>query len=133
MPLNSRIFVSIFIPASMMAGFPILATDDAYLKMLEREAANVQLDHSGQLKQEDIKRSAETTFEWNGEIEAENLPKGLAQHEFETFLQKYYYGTYVFFKKLSSTDKDTVYYRYSKADIPGLANVRQNVMSLLKQ
>jgi len=110
-----------------------MATDDAYLQMLEDEAANVQLDHGGQLEQENNKRSAETRFEWNGEIEAESLPKGLGQEEFETFLQKYYYGTYVFFKKLNATDKDTVYYRYSKADIPGLENVRQDVMALLKK
>lgn len=133
MLLNSRIFVSVLIPVSIMAGLPVSANDDAYLKMLENEAANVQLDHNGRLEQENKQRSVETVFEWNGEIEERSLPKGLGKEEFETFLQKYYYGTYTFFNKLNSTDKETVYYRYSKADIPGLENVRQNVMALLKQ
>lgn len=133
MLLNSRIFVILLILASMLAGFPVSATDDAYLKMLESEAENVQLDNGSQLKQENNRQSAIATFDWDGAVEKEGLPTGLGQEALEAFLHKYYFGTYVFFKKLNSADKNTVYYRYSKDDTPSIDNVRQNVMTLLKQ
>lgn len=133
MLLNSRIFVILLIPASILAGSPVSATDDAYLKMLEGEAENVHLDDSGQLKQADDKQSPVTTFEWDGAQQKDGFPTGFGQDAFEEFLHKYYFGTYVFFKKLNSADKNTVYYRYSKEDTPSIENVRQNVMTLLKQ
>ncbi|MGD8934624.1 MAG: hypothetical protein PVF35_07580 [Gammaproteobacteria bacterium] len=113
---------------------PVAAADDAYLKMLEGEAASVELDQIGQLKEEQTTDSTGSAFEWSGgELEADSLPKGLDMEQFEMFLQKNFYGTYVFFKKLNTTDKNTVFYRYSQAEQPDLENVRQNVMSLHKQ
>ncbi len=118
----------------MSAGLPVSAADDAYLKMLDSEAAGVQLDTSGQLKpEEENKESAITTFEWDGAMEDQGFPSGLGQDAFETFLHKYYYGTFVFFRKLDPADKDTVYYRYSKEASPSIDNVRQNVMTLLRK
>ncbi|MGD2054052.1 MAG: hypothetical protein PVG45_08080 [Gammaproteobacteria bacterium] len=118
----------------MLIILPVAAADDAYLKMLEGEAASVELDQTGQLHEEQTKDSASSAFEWNGrELEADSLPKGLDMEQFEMFLQKNFYGTYVFFAKLNTTDKNTVFYRYSQADQPDLENVRQNVMSLHKQ
>jgi hypothetical protein len=101
--------------------------------MLEGETANLRLDQSGQLKKKQQQPSAKKTFEWNTEMEEEKLPGDLSIEQFEAFLQQYFYGTYVFFNKLNSTDKNTVYYRYSQADKPQLENVRKNVMALLKQ
>ena len=119
----------------MLAGMPAWATDDDYLKMLDSEAEDLQLDASGQLKKEkkNNAKSAITTFEWDGATGKEGFPTGLAQDAFEAFLHQYYYGTYIFFRKLDSADKDTVYYRYSKQAAPNIDNVRQNVMTLLKQ
>lgn len=125
---------SLLISVSMLIILPVAAADDAYLKMLEGEAASVELDQTGQLHEEQTKDSASSAFEWNGrELEADSLPKGLDMEQFEMFLQKNFYGTYVFFAKLNTTDKNTVFYRYSQADQPDLENVRQNVMSLHKQ
>ena len=126
--------VSIFISGLVLAAMPLQAADDAYMMMLEGEAADLKLDQSGQLKKKQQKPGAEKkAFEWNGELEEEKLPGGLGIEQFEAFLQQYFYGTYVFFNKLNSTDKNTVYYRYSQADKPELENVRKNVMALLKQ
>jgi hypothetical protein len=140
MALNRCLYVSLLIPVSMLLVTPASAADDAYLKMLEGEAADVHLDKRGQLETADKdssdvrKNSSENTvIEWNGKIQGENLPNGLAQGEFEKFLQNNFYGTYVFFKKLNSIDKNTVYYRYSIEEKPNLQNVRQNVLTLLKQ
>ena len=125
---------SLLISVSMLIFLPVAAADDAYLKMLEGEAASVELDQTGQLHEEQTKDSASSAFEWNGrELETDSLPKGLDMEQFEMFLQKNFYGTYVFFAKLNTTDKNTVFYRYSQADQPDLVNVRQNVMSLHKQ
>ncbi|MGB5279311.1 MAG: hypothetical protein WBO73_08715 [Gammaproteobacteria bacterium] len=130
-----RLVVTIVVSGLLSVLMPVQAADDAYLKMLEGEAASVQLDHGGQLKkQEKLKRPDRPLFEWNGELRQENtVPTGLDREQFETFLQKNYYGTYVFYNKLNTNDRDTVYYRYSKADKPGLENIRKNVMALLKQ
>jgi hypothetical protein len=125
---------SLLISVSMLVTVPVAAADDAYLKMLEGEAASVELDQTGQLKEEQTADSPGSAFEWSGsELEADSLPKGLDMEQFEMFLQKNFYGTYVFFKKLNTTDKNTVFYRYSQAEQPDLENVRQNVMSLHKQ
>jgi hypothetical protein len=125
---------SLLISVSMLVTVPVAAADDAYLKMLEGEAASVELDQIGQLKEEQTTGSPGSAFEWSGgELEADSLPKGLDMEQFEMFLQKNFYGTYVFFKKLNTTDKNTVFYRYSQAEQPDLENVRQNVMSLHKQ
>jgi hypothetical protein len=125
---------SLLISVSMLVTVPVAAADDAYLKMLEGEAASVELDQIGQLKEEQTTDSTGSAFEWSGgELEADSLPKGLDMEQFEMFLQKNFYGTYVFFKKLNTTDKNTVFYRYSQAEQPDLENVRQNVMSLHKQ
>jgi hypothetical protein len=118
----------------MLIVAPVIAADDAYLKMLEGEAESVELDKTGQLAQETNQDSGGGLFEWSGrDLEAEGLPKGLDMERFEAFLQQNFYGTYVFFKKLNSTDKNTVFYRYSQAEQPDLENVRQNVMALHKQ
>ena len=135
MRLNSLIIAGLLVPASMSAGVPAFAADDDYLKMLESEAEEVTLDTNGQLKPEknNHKESAVVTFEWDGSMEKEGFPTGLGQDAFETFLHKYYYGTYIFFRKLHANDKDTVYYRYKKEASPNIDNVRQNVMTLLRK
>jgi hypothetical protein len=135
MLLNSRISVSLLITASLLAGLPMSAADNDYLNMLDSEAEDLQLDASGQLKQEKKNHGepAKTTFEWDGTMAKEGFPTGLGQDAFEAFLHKYYYGTYIFFRKLNSVDKDTVYHNYSKEAAPHIDAVRQNVMTLLKQ
>jgi len=140
MALNRCLFASLLVPVSMLLVMPALAADDVYLKMLDGEAASVHLDKRGQLEEgnknspDDNKNSSEhAVIEWNGKIQGENLPGGLAQGEFEKFLKDNFYGTYAFFKKLNSIDKNTVYYRYSIEDKPDLENVRQNVLTLFKQ
>ena len=134
MRLNSLIITGLLVSASSSIGLSAFAADD-YLKMLDSEAEDVTLDTSGQLKPEkkNEKESAITSFEWDGAVENASFPTGLGQDAFETFLHKYYYGTFIFFRKLDSADKETVYYRYSKEASPNIDNVRKNVMTLLKR
>lgn len=129
----NRIFASLVISVFAQVAIPVWAIDADYLKMLEAEAEQVQLDDSGQLKQDADEQSAITTFEWDGSVSQEGFPGKLSQKDFEAFLHQYYYGTFVFFKKLDAVDKDTVYLRYMKESAPSIENVRQNVMSLFKR
>ena len=130
-----RLFISLFFSAWMLAVMPVRAADDAYLDMLEDEADDSRLDQSSQVtattaeKQKPVKKA----FVWNGELQQDTLPAGLAMEQFEAFLQDNYYGTYAFFNKLNTTDKKTVYHRYSQAEKPDLEFVRQHVMALIKQ
>jgi len=129
-----RLIVRTFIAGLMFAVMTARAADDAYMEMLEAETADLKLDQSGQLKEEEKNRGpTNKAFEWNGELQGENIPKDLGKEQFEAFLQKNFYGTYMFFNRLNTTDKNTIYYRYSQAAKPDLENVRQNVMALLKQ
>ena len=130
-----RLVVKILIVGLIAALATARAENDPYLKLLESEASDVQLDKSGQLqKQEKQQIQAKKVFEWNGDLrQQDTVPKGLDREQFETFLRDNFFGTYVFYSKLNTTDQDTVYYRYSKAEKPDLENVRKNVMVLLKQ
>ena len=130
-----RLVVTMLITGLITALTTARAEGDAYLKMLEGEAASLQLDQSGQLqKQENQQIQVRQVFEWKGQVKQQDaVPKGLEREQFEKYLQENFYGTYVFYNKLNTTDRDTVYYRYSKAEKPDLENVRKNVMMLLKQ
>ena len=113
------------------------ATDDAYLKMLEGEAEGLELDQKGQLQEEmtrpRVRLKGKDSFGWDSSIDGDNLPHGLEREQFESILQENFYGTYLFFNKLNSADKQTVYYRYSKAESTDLENVRKNILELLKR
>ena len=130
MDLISRFYILALI-SGMMVSIPSFAADDAYLKMLNGEAEELELDQSNQLKQEEKKTPVKKNVLFGGELRSDEIPKGLLQDEFEAALQQNFYGTYVFFKKLDSTDKQTVYYRYNKADTSDVEVIRQNIMDLL--
>jgi len=117
--------------------------DNDYLQMLETEAADLKLDQSGQIKSgraEQEKQAKSTVKEkythanwkWNGDLEGDELPAGLAEDEFALLLEQRFYGTFVFYRKLNSNDKRTVYFHYRKAPKPDLNNIRQDILGLLK-
>jgi hypothetical protein len=125
------------IVAFMLVSGLASATDDAYLKMLEGEAESIKLDQKGQLQDEDTEvhtlSKVKEAFHGTPEIMGEDLPSGLQREQFESVLKDNFYGTFLFFNKLDSADKETVYYRYTKADSTSLDNVRRNILDLLKQ
>ena len=100
--------------------------------MLEGEAEEIELDKSGQLKQQvdkaDAGDYASKDWDWDGNT----FPSGLAREEFVSFLKQNFYGSYAFFSKLNSIDQETVYYHYKKASPAHLDDIRQDIMGLLK-
>ena len=125
----------------LLASVNVHATDDAYLKMLEGEAETLELDQSGQLQNDATEQAVRKNKRLQGKavfsgsimLDGENLPAGLKQDEFEAVLQQNFYGTFLFYKRLNSADKRTVYYRYSKAESTNLENVRKNILDLIKR
>ena len=122
----------------LLSTFNAQASDNDYLKMLESEAEDVKLDQSGQLKDKEQvseENSAITKRNWNwqGDIDSDALPSGLAQDEFATLLKQNFYGTFVFYRKLNSVDQNTIYYHYKNASPAALEPVRQDILSHLKK
>lgn len=133
MQLINRLFICV-VMLCMLVSTPALAADDAYLKMLNGEAEELELDQSGQLKQEEQKSThIKQSDMWGGELQSDEIPKGLSPEEFESVLKQNFYGTYMFFNKLDSADKQTVFYRYSKAGTPDTEVIRQSIMDLLRR
>jgi len=137
MAFVSRTTIGIFIALFLCPGLT-LATDDAYLKMLEGEAEGVELDQRGQLKdKEHINDSTDgitkTNWKWEGDLAGDILPADLQQSEFATLLKQQFYGTFVFYRRLNSVDQDTVFLHYSQAKNADLDSIRQEIMNLIKR
>jgi len=114
------------------------AQADDYLKMLESEAEEVKLDQSGQLKEKEHKSDddsgiTKTDWHWEGDINGDVLPPGLARDEFATLIKEHFYGTFVFYRKLNTIDQNTIYYHYKKASPAELEPIRQDILNLLKK
>lgn len=114
------------------------AQADDYLKMLESEAEDVKLDQSGQLKDkerisDDDSGITKTDWNWEGDMNGDVLPPGLARDEFATLLKQHFYGTFVFYRKLNSIDQNTIYHHYKKASPAELEPIRQDILSHLKK
>ncbi len=138
MALFSRTFFNTLCITALLCSYQAMASDDEYLRMLEGEAEDVKLDQSGQLKDKekvnnDSSVITKTNWKWEGDLEGDNLPSGLAQDEFATLLKQNFYGTFVFYRKLNSVDQQTVYYHYSKASPAALDPIRQDILNHLKK
>lgn len=133
----SRPIFNILCIAALLCSYKAIASDDEYLKMLEGEAEDVKLDQSGQLKdtgQIDNSSSGitKTNWKWEGDLEGDTIPPGLAQDEFATLLKQNFYGTFAFYRKLNSVDQQTVFYHYSQSSPANLDAIRQDILNLLK-
>lgn len=138
MAFLSRSAFNILIVIVLLSIFNVQAGDNDYLNMLESEAEDVKLDQSGQLKgkeqiSEDDSKIAKKIWNWDGEIDGDVLPQGLTQNEFTTLLNKHFYGTFVFYRKLNSIDQNTIYYHYTKASPAELEPIRQDILNHLKK
>ncbi len=133
MVISSRLLINILCIAALLCSLKAMATDSDYLKMLEGEAEDLELDKSGQLKEQVDKISAkdlsENNWKWDGDV----LPAGLNQDEFLLFLKQNLYGSYAFYRKLNSIDQQTVYYHYAKVSPAYLDAVRQDILDHLKK
>ncbi|MCK5394711.1 MAG: hypothetical protein KAJ32_01900, partial [Gammaproteobacteria bacterium] len=134
-----RLIINSLCITALLVSLKAVATDDAYLKMLEGEAEEASLDKSGQLKDaEPINKNStdgitKTNWTWEGDLEGDALPPSLAQDEFATVLKQHFYGSFVFYRKLNSIDQQTVYYHYTKSSSADLDSIRQDILDHLKR
>ena len=139
MVLSVRLIVNSLCITVLLFSMKAVATDDAYLRMLEGEAEDVQLDKSGQLTDNEsvVDNSSQgitkKNWTWEGDLEGDVLPPGLAQDEFASLLKQNFYGSFVFYRKLNSLDQQTVYYHYTKATPANLDDIRQDILDHLKR
>lgn len=139
MAFSSRLIINSLYVSVLLFSMNTAATDDAYLRMLEGEAEEVSLGKSGQLKDAEQAGGSskdgitKKNWTWEGGLEGDVLPSGLAQDEFASLLQQNFYGSFVFYRKLNSNDQDTVYYHYTKASPADLDAIRQDVLDHLKR
>lgn len=137
--LFSRLCFNILCIAVLLCSFEARSNaDDEYLKMLDGEAEDVKLDQSSQIKnKKQIKAVStdsitKTDWKWDGDLEGDVLPKGLAHDEFAALLKQHFYGTFVFYRKLTSVDQENVYYHYTKSSSANLDSIRENILNYLK-
>ena len=139
MAFFSRSVKNILSIAALSCSLTAVAADDEYLKMLEGEAEDLKLDESGQLKEDEqaddgsSENLTKKDWKWEGDLQGDVLPPGLAQDEFATILKQNFYGSFVFYKKLNSIDQQTVYYHYTKASPAHLDTIRQDILDHLKK
>lgn len=138
MAFFSRSVFNVLCVFALLYSYSAVASDDAYLKMLEGEAEDVKLDPSGQLKvKEQINEGnsgiTKTNWKWEGDLQGDILPSGLAQDEFATLLKQNFYGTFVFYRQLNTVDQKTVFYHYSIASTAELDPVRQDILNHLRK
>jgi len=92
----------------------------SYLSELEAEARSTNVD---------TENSSVTSKSPSNEGLAQGLPQGLTQEQFEQYLKQNYYGSYLFFAKLSEWNKRKVYDTYLESnDIEQVRNEIKNRM-----
>jgi hypothetical protein len=122
------LFISI-----LLFSLQAVAGDD-YMQLLEAEAEELELDQSSQIqKNKPVETGStasikKTDWKWDGDLENTVLPSGLTQDEFASLLKQHFYGTFVFYRKLTSIDKQTVYYHYTKASSADLDIIRKDIL-----
>ena len=100
-----------------------LGANNSYLDALEAEAAAAPTE----TQQAPEKAVSET----EAKSLINKLPEGLTQTDLEGLLKDGFYGSYMFYNKLTSAQKETVYKQY-QGD-PTLKGVRDKIMELLKR
>lgn len=98
--------------------------------------ADEKIDQSGQLK---VKKQSNKDFtenmlqiHWQGDLESDVVPQGLAHDELVTVLKERFYGTFVFYRRLNSVDQETVYSHYLKSSSADIDSIRKIIMNHLK-
>lgn len=102
---------------------PLFAADDDYLKALREEAM-------GGTPAEEKKAAPATTAPTSSTGIQTAIPKGLSQPQMEEWLMANYFGSYMFYNKLSDSNKQEVYSTYTSGGT--ISEVRDKIQALLK-
>lgn len=118
MSYRVQIFTYSGIASLLLLAMSHALAEDAYTDALNAEAETLSVDPGTSTEQQKQEQSGVTggsfASGWSrdGQLMAEGLPGGLDKGDFEEALQDAYYGSYIFYKRLTPTQQDTVFTRY---------------------
>lgn len=121
----------------LLAGIGVVAVshgaDDDYLKALRAETQALTGTAAARATSAPATGESKPAPGWSatGQGLGEELPANLSREQFEAALKSSYFGTYMFYTKLSEQDKAVVYTAYQ--DNGQIANIRDTTTSLLKK
>lgn len=124
--------------------FKSMAADDEYLKMLEGESEDSQLDQRGQIQEvgknnggsvDDVNKTKTLPHEKSGSfnVTGDVFISGLTEVDFPEYIKNNFYGTYVFFRKLDAVDRRTIYYHYSKNKDSDINTIRKDILNHIRK
>ena len=112
-----------------------LAEDD-YLRLLESEAIDLELDKAGQRAGDNKKQTKhykKLKQQWYGECRPVNdlLPDNLLHEEFPSYLKQCSLSTYSFFRRLDTDQQHTVYEAYQRSSPIDFSSLRKLILQYL--
>ena len=111
------------------ASLPLDASGaDAFLDAIQQEVDAVEIDPRNQKSLSN--RAPATPTQHRPETRSESdvkpdMPTELSQQEFEAYLQKHYFGSFTFYRKLDSSKQQQIYQAYRQQ--PVIALVRKKI------
>ena len=98
------------------------------------EAGDLNLDRKTRDKariEKNIRDSAGLTALPEDDTENNGLPPGLSRDGFEVMLERNFFGSYLFYKRLDAASRSWVYQQYQKE--PGPERVRKSILEAIKR
>ena len=118
---------------ALLTGGAMAQSDDDYLKSLEGEASDLNLDSQTKSNASDGRKPAESSLgDWSGSDAGaiKDLVPGLTIGQFEQVLKNNYIGSYLFYKRLSNQQKDEIFVFYQGN--PDSKQVRDKILQVSK-
>ncbi|MFO7593943.1 MAG: hypothetical protein R6X15_07885 [Pseudomonadota bacterium] len=106
---------------------PVSNASTSYLLELEAEAARTG-------DEETTAPSATQDEKWaekDRQLDSEYIEAGLGKKEFESQLEKNFYGSYLFYSTLDASKQQDVYHEYKNAN--DIESIRNSIKSRLKE
>jgi len=111
------------------------AQQDNYLEQLDVEAEELSLDRKTRDKahiEKNIRDSAGLATVPDGDnSEGGGLPGGLSRDSFEVMLERNFFGSYLFYKRLDVASRTWVFQQYQKEPDP--ERVRKSILEAIKR
>jgi hypothetical protein len=125
---KGSVYLGVFFVFWFIAGSVAAQSNADYLKSLQGEAESITLDKATESNTARSKIS-ETVAD-PGEVPS-SLISGLSVEQFEKVLQKNYIGSYLFYKRLSNSQKGEIYSFYQGNPDPDA--VRDEILKVRKK
>jgi len=110
-------------------GLPLDASGaDAFLDAIQQEVDAVEIDPRNQKSLSNRAPATPTRHRPETRPESDvkpDMPTELSQQEFEAYLQKHYFGSFTFYRKLDSSKQQQIYQAYRQQ--PVIALVRKKI------